>query len=425
MKQRTIIILFFFILFINSCEIEKDKNSQTLSSQENVSNIQINQEQIIDEALPVEAHIKAIIPLETNNESIINNYFKLAFNRDKILILDAMNIMSASRKGQVLMFDTLGNFIQAVGRNGKGPKEYLTPMNLQVGPRGEIHIYCNAKSSILSYDSNGNFLTTIKLPYKTPYFAKLSNGDVMFEYLHKNSDFKIGKYKQSKDTIEYYLPLSNQIKDAMFYTSINPELGFTLFNGHYYFCPQKSNQIYKLVDGIPIVQYNLDIAGFEYYLPPHPKNLSSKENNKIFEIQKLKKYKSKGKDQLEAITYLQSNMYDKINFFFNWGGPLYTILREKESGRIIVGSITQSEPRNNLVDISNLLLFYAKSTTSDGEFVAALKTEDFKNLAKIYLELPENKLNRLCFNPKKLNEIANSRDAWSNHVLVVFSLENV
>ena len=423
-KEPLFILLVFFIM-IFACQSEQDKKFQFSSSVASSRDIKISQEKIISKPLPVEAYIKNIIPLETNNESIINNYYKLEFSEDKLIILDNMQKRGSLSKPKVLMFDTLGNFLKIVGSNGKGPHEYLSPINIQIGQRGDFQVYCNVKSSILSYDINGNYLSSTKLPIRTPYFATLNNGDIAFECLTKINDFQIGIYRKSKDTMVTYLPVPNHIKNAVLFTTINPEFGFSKFKNEYYICPQMSNKIYKIINQKPVVQYKLDIGGFDFYLPKSPDNLQEMGKNKIFEIQKLKRYKSDGNDQLEAITYLQSNLYEKINFFFNWGGGLYTILREKNSGRLIIGSTTQSKRRLNLIEISNLLLFHAKSTNTNGDFVATLNSEDLKNLSKIYHEQSSHKLNQLCFNPVKLKSIADGRNEWSNHVLVVFTLKEV
>jgi len=416
MREKIFIMLFLQILVI-SCRTKESKHSKSELPEGSGINIRIKEDQIVGELLPIEAYIHNIIPLETNRESVIGNCYKLSFTGDKILLLDAMNIRNESSRSEVLMFDTSGKFIQTVGSRGKGPEEYGAPLNLQIGQNGEIQVYCNHKSSILSYSGSGQFLTATKLPYRTPYFAPLDSGNFIVEYNPRQSEFQIGIYNRTKDTTSYFLPFSDCVKNNFFGTSLNTESGFTKFRGHYYFCPQKSNKIYELVDGKPSIKYFLDIAGLDFYFFKRPKDLSKEGINSLM---KLRRTKSDGADQLEKITYLQSDGYDKFNFSFNWQSRLYTILREKKSGRIIVGT-TQSKTRNNLKEVSNQLLFYA-NTTYDGKFVAVINTEQLKNLSNIYHRQSLEVRNQLCNNYTKLKEIADSRDEISNPVLVVFSL---
>ena len=326
MNNRIVFILFVGILII-SCATENKKPQLTSSSEEGEL-IKIKEEQIVHDLLPIEAKIQYVIPLETTFESMVNEYKSLAFSTDKVIILNGKSDMKLS-DANVLLFDTLGNFIRIIGGNGKGPHEYTVPMSMQLGPNGEVLVYCNVKKSVLSYNLKGEFISAIKLPTRSPHVAMLDDENIVFEYPNqKLSDYQIGIYNLLNDTTYDYLPFTKEVKESYNVVDLSAPV-FTTFNGKIFFCPKKSKNIYTIVNNQPVIKYKLDIAGLDFHYTKPPKSLSG---DGIMKWQRANLEKSKGSDQLEQITFKQSDTYDDIVFRFNYNFNFSHILRVNKTG---------------------------------------------------------------------------------------------
>jgi hypothetical protein len=99
-----------------------------------------------------------IVPLETNNESIIGHIEQIQFWNDKIVVLDSRIAKS------VLIFDSNGKFIRKIGKIGKGKGEYLNPLSISISQKNElIAILCSDTKKVLIYNMEGVLINEIKL----------------------------------------------------------------------------------------------------------------------------------------------------------------------------------------------------------------------------------------------------------------------
>jgi hypothetical protein len=92
-----------------------------------------------------------IIPLETNDESLIANIDHLLVHNNKFYIHD--------RKGKsLLVFDGNGKYLFKINKYGRGPGEYSQFLDSKIDKNGDILILGWLK--VLKYDQNGNFLNS-------------------------------------------------------------------------------------------------------------------------------------------------------------------------------------------------------------------------------------------------------------------------
>ena len=102
------------------------------------------------------------IPLETTAESFIGHIEQLWMNDSLILISDL-------NQG-LLLFDRDGAFIRKIGKNGRGPGEYLSIFAFDV--LGDtVYVSSTGRSGFLKYGFDGSFLGEIKLDYQPVYFG--------------------------------------------------------------------------------------------------------------------------------------------------------------------------------------------------------------------------------------------------------------
>lgn len=138
------------------------------------------------------------VKLETSAESLIGTISELIIQNDQVYILDKKN-----KKG-VYQFDLDGNFIRRFGKEGKGPGEYLRPLDFTVNPvTEEVIVYGDKLSRLIVYDRNGNHVRTSKVTFRTREILALDSNT----YLFNNKTAPNGD--RFKDLDDYFLTLTD------------------------------------------------------------------------------------------------------------------------------------------------------------------------------------------------------------------------
>jgi hypothetical protein len=89
------------------------------------------------------------IPLETHDSCLIEKVQKIVFCEGSFIISDGK---------QIYMFDSLGSYIRKIGRNGRGPGEYLRIMDFTCNSdNNSIVIYTPDLKKIVLYSFSGVF----------------------------------------------------------------------------------------------------------------------------------------------------------------------------------------------------------------------------------------------------------------------------
>lgn len=92
------------------------------------------------------------IKLETKENNMIGNIYKMLITNDRIIIADKFNSKS------VHLFDISGKHISKLSNLGNGPHEYLNITDIDITPSGLIAIKDNYKDILLYYNMNGDFV---------------------------------------------------------------------------------------------------------------------------------------------------------------------------------------------------------------------------------------------------------------------------
>jgi len=142
------------IIFLISCINKKDKEID--ESKNSVKEIII--EPNYDQKLPYDSLIKSVklIPLETTNNCLIQNPFKVVIKNDVIFVQNFLD--------NLLEFDINGKFIKKIGNQGKGPYEYTSVYDFDID--NDMNIYICDGMQILIFNNSGDPIKNIKLDVK-------------------------------------------------------------------------------------------------------------------------------------------------------------------------------------------------------------------------------------------------------------------
>ncbi len=112
------------------------------------------------------------IPLETTNESIIEDIQKLIPVQDGFFILD--------RHQQLMYFDADGRFIRRIAVKGRGPGEYVNLLDVDLSEQDEILYLHDNSNQILLYSFENEFLRSIRLKKFVTSVMKTSWGYICY-----------------------------------------------------------------------------------------------------------------------------------------------------------------------------------------------------------------------------------------------------
>jgi hypothetical protein len=109
------------------------------------------------------------ITLETNKECLIGKISQIYLNDDKIFVFDYKYSKS------LFVFDMNGNFLYKVGREGKGPSEYLVVNNFDVDNLGNIYLHDQRGRKVLKFSKNGQYIEHYSYDFTASQIRYINN----------------------------------------------------------------------------------------------------------------------------------------------------------------------------------------------------------------------------------------------------------
>lgn len=137
-----------------------------------------------------------IIPLETNDSSLIKYIYKVVYDNNRYYVFDYM-------QAEILTFDEAGKFLFKISDRGQGPEEYLNISDFDIDKQNDrIVVLDPINNAMFEYDLSGNFITRYKLP-------RITNAYKSFIYLNTDTlvyftfdyDNRLKFYSKSKGVI--------------------------------------------------------------------------------------------------------------------------------------------------------------------------------------------------------------------------------
>lgn len=201
-----IFIPFFFLLTILFCIGCKEKVEET----EEFRVIKATPNDV--QTYPLSEVFKAgsMVKLETLDTCLIGQIAQIEIKDGYFFINDSWK--------RILMFDTLGNFIKQIGRQGQGPGEYTNVSTMTVDGENDKILVCTW-DKIYSYDYSGQHLGTTNLMTQTVSSMKIVGQNLFIMGSFFGRDQVDGKYPISSKL--YKLDSKLELTDSMFLQQTN------------------------------------------------------------------------------------------------------------------------------------------------------------------------------------------------------------
>lgn len=140
-----------------------------------------------------------IIPLSYNDSTLIGKIKKVLVFNNNIYIQDKHN------SKYLFVFDKKGKFINMIGRSGQGPHEFIELTDFSIDKDGNICIYDCAGQKVVVYNTYGDFIKSVPVPFYADNFC-ISNGCY---YLFRdnpqlNSKYSLNVYTDNGKLIQSY-----------------------------------------------------------------------------------------------------------------------------------------------------------------------------------------------------------------------------
>mgnify|MGYP003290532217 CR=1 FL=1 len=193
------------------------------------------------------------IKLETKENNMIGNIYKMLITNDRIIIADKFNSKS------VHLFDISGKHISKLSNLGNGPQEFLNITDVDITPSGLIAIKDNYKDILLYYNMDGEFVKKEDVLEGGLDIAFIDDYTIAHEVI---KGFNSDTFKGASLCIS-----SNNKIASLFGKSHNESNEFnhkktnTLFsyNNIAYFTPSWENYIYELHNNSISAKYYIDL----------------------------------------------------------------------------------------------------------------------------------------------------------------------
>lgn len=386
--ELIIIITFcFLILLVNSCSsfskdgkafIELTKNTDTITIKFKKENTPLASDQFFETI--------EYIPLETNPNSIISEISRIVISGERIFILDL-------KERAVQIFSINGQHLVRIQNIGRGPKEYLSLMDITVDEStGRIVMLSDKPSSkLLFYDYNGNYINEESLE-SLPQGVVYSDGlRVIYSDFFRpasNSNYTLAiRFPDGRET--NMIPFKERASAFAMGPRINASLGIHTT------IPHDPRYVIRITGEKVAIAYYLDFGSD--YLDPATKveklNMPilryASENNKVISLVQIREYKN------------------YLSFKTNNGG---FFIYDKSSGRVYQISLFR--------DVTTGILFsnYLGHQGKDEYMVFHISPITILNFTK-YMNTLSMEAN------KKLIKVAEDLKAEDNPVLIICTMK--
>ncbi|WP_203257014.1 6-bladed beta-propeller [Hyunsoonleella ulvae] len=255
----------------------------------------------------------SIVPLETNEVSILSGIDRISFQDDKIFILD-------KRLRSVYIFNNNGKFLNKIQNIGKGPGEYSFLQDFTIDYENHrLLLYSRAPNKIITFNFDGQFIEEKKMTdyyfnigyqdnkllslYKNPEKSKLFQ-EINLSTFEKKNEINMDKYDHFFFSLGWRTP--NIIKSK----SLNMSLGY-------------SEIIYGYKNNTFLPKYYIDFGDNET-----PKNFIEKLDN---EFNGLYQYATKNKLGFGISNFRENDSYITFNF---WGSMIVIYSKISKKAKI-------------------------------------------------------------------------------------------
>ena len=176
-------------------------------------------------------NVQKIVPLETNDEALLDKFFRVHVTDRNIFIEDVT---------RVLVFDSESKYLSKIDRVGHGPQEYIRIMNFWIS-NDQVYIADMNVHKILVYSLSGEFIRSIPIGDIPVEAVAVSDRFIALKCAYNENGTLIVLDPEGKKLYEAVSPLL--AKTTISIPAIFP---FTEMGGQLYYFPDFSSSIYTV-----------------------------------------------------------------------------------------------------------------------------------------------------------------------------------
>ncbi|GAB2479717.1 MAG: 6-bladed beta-propeller [Cytophagales bacterium] len=199
-KTLPLIYLLSISILFFSCSNDSEENINSLDSWK-ITSFESSEKKV--SALIQDNYF--LVPLETNDSSLIVKIEKVILENDRIFVLDPLSPQP------VKVFDIQGKHIRNIGRKGGGPGEFNNPIDLFIDGK-YVYLYDNPEN-LLRFDLEGNFVDSQKTGVAG--FRIEKNKDKGYVFINGGTEPNLMTTDPSFRNAKSFFPYQNRTVDQL------------------------------------------------------------------------------------------------------------------------------------------------------------------------------------------------------------------
>jgi hypothetical protein len=239
--KRPFIMLILLFLLLNSCSSKSEGSN-------NVIHINLDKEDNVSVFDLVDSI--SVVQLETSQESLIGNIYKIIFHKDRFYLLDFP-------LQTFFCFNSDGKFLFKMNKRGRGPDEYDYAGDFNIDPFNDQIMILVPWGNILYYDLDGKFISKVKLPSEVIAYHEVYALDAERLLFLSSKEIRANYYSRtSKTIIKRRLDASNGL-----YNIFGPLHKSYYFNDSLFFNDVSiNNDVLNMMDESQKISYSWDFG---------------------------------------------------------------------------------------------------------------------------------------------------------------------
>lgn len=206
-----------------------------------------------------------IVPLETNDSSLIVNADKIIYKNDSIYLLD-------QKQSQIFVFNNSGKFLWKLDKLGRGPGEYLNIEDFVINPLNSNIEIISATGQYIIYDPHGKMIESFQIPVQAIHqFYPINENLTAFYEKFNEGTLSIFSKKEKKKI--YEKPMSeNYIVQKTPYKAITSP--FSHYEDQTFFLAADQKKVYQILASSPYIEeyQSFDFGNLDYDINKLPKD---------------------------------------------------------------------------------------------------------------------------------------------------------
>ncbi len=241
---------------------------------------------------------------------IKNNFIgtadKVIIGKDNIYILDIYRSMS------LFIFDKKGNHLNTINRPGRGPGEFLSPVDFEITDETqEIIIYDQAGLKLIFYDQDGNFKLEKTLNLNPDRFGHIKDKYIFLlgNFDENNGNKKLVVTDSTFKVLESFVEMRSELIGLHFDIPTNITKNKSTFLVTIPF----DNTLYRLNSELELEKISIDFADFNISEAFYNKFPNKRDRYRLLDG---KAYNVSTYFENEKIRFFTYNFNRKYNFYY-------------------------------------------------------------------------------------------------------------